>query len=324
MRPPTSSVHLMVRIAVMHTVHDGLAGVDLNLMVALDALLAERHVTRAATRLGLTQSAASHALARLRELLRDPLLVRGPRGAMLPTPVAERLAPAVHRILGELASTLRGEAFDPATARRAFHIGTSDYVEIVLLPALMARIAQHAPGIDVWIHTFADWGDAELAAGELDLVIGPPRRGGRPAATFEKRLFDESFTCIVRAEHPLADARMTLARYCAYPHLLVAPRSTPGSFVDDALAAAGKTRRVALAVPHFLVVPHVIAGTDLIATLATRVADRFVGPLGLVALPPPVAIPKFQIAAAWHERNQADAAHRWLREQLFATAAAIR
>jgi DNA-binding transcriptional LysR family regulator len=192
----------------------------------------------------------------------------------------------------------------------------------VMLPVLMARIAKLAPGIDVWVHSFSEHGDTELAAGDLDVVIGPPHRG-RPSGTFEKVLFDESFTCLMRAQHPLAGTRLTLARYCAHPHLLVAPRGTPGSLVDDALAAAGKTRRVALAVPHFLVVPHVIAATDLLATLATRVAEKFIAPLGLVAAPPPVAIPRFQISAAWHERNHADVPSRWLREQIFAVAAEI-
>jgi DNA-binding transcriptional LysR family regulator len=314
----------MVRIGIMRDVHDSLASVDLNLVLALDALLAERHVTRAAERLGLTQSAASHALARLRDVLGDPLLVRGPRGAMVATPLAEKLAPQIHRILGELATTLRGETFEPATAKRAFHIGISDYVEIVMLKQLAARVAVLAPGIDLWMHTFPDWGDTELADGTLDLIIGPPRGNQRPAGTFEKVLFDESFTCVLRAGHALAGARLTIARYCSLPHLMVSPRGTPGSFVDTALERVGRTRRVALAVPHFLVVPYVIAGTDLIATLPTRIANLVADALELVKRPPPIEIPKFQIAAAWHERNQADAPHRWLRDQIFAVAGEIR
>ena len=117
---------------------------------------------------------------------------------------------------------------------------------------------------------------------------------------------------------------MTLARYCAASHLLVAPRSQPGSYVDSALAAVGKTRRIALAVPHFLVVPHIVAGTDLVATLANRVARMFTEVLGVATMPPPVQIPKFQIALAWHERNHNDAPHRWLREQIIAVANEIR
>src|SRR4051812_38865827 len=119
----------MIWIAIMHDVHGYLSGLDLNLVLALDALLAERHVTRAARRLGITQSAASHALARLRDHLGDPLLVRGGRGTMTATPRALELAPQLHDLLAELAGVLRGERFDPATARRTFRICTSDYVE---------------------------------------------------------------------------------------------------------------------------------------------------------------------------------------------------
>ena len=312
----------MICILIMHGVHDGLAGVDLNLVVALDALLAERHVTRAAHRLGITQSAASHALARLRDQLGDPLLVRGPGGAMVPSALAARIAPQLRKVLDDLAGVLRGESFEPATARRAFHIGAGDYVELVVLPRLSARLARLAPGIDLWVHTFDDWGDAELASGTLDCVIAPPRRNARPSGMYERAILDESFTCVMRGGHPLAGSRLTLARYCEQPHLMVAPRGTPGSLVDDALAAVGRSRRIAMAVPHFLVVPYVIAATDMLATLASRIAALFATTLDLVMAPPPVAIARFAIALAWHERNHRDPAQRWLRDQIAAAASA--
>ena len=309
----------------MHATHDELAGVDLNLVLALDALLAEQHVTRAAERLGITQSAASHALARLRQLFDDPLLVRGPRGTMIATPRATALAPAVHRVLVELSAIVRGDtAFEPITARRTFRIATSDYVELVLIPPLVQRLHRSAPNIDLWLHTMTNYGDEALAAGTVDVAVGPPRGVARPAGSYEKVLFEESFTCIMRAKHPLASGKLTLPRYCAAQHLLVSPRGTPGSLVDDALAALGRSRRVALAVPHFLVVPYLIASSDLIATLATRIATTFADALGLVTMPPPLALPKFQIAVAWHERDHDDPPHRWLREQLLAVAADVR
>lgn len=317
---PPPFAKLVICMDIMHGVHDALATMDLNLVVALDVLLAERHVTRAARRLGITQSAASHALARLRDLLGDPLLVRGPGGTMVPTPLALRLAPQLRKVLEDLAGVLRGESFDPTTARRTFRLGASDYIELVLLPRLSARLARLAPGVDLWVHTFDDWGDAELATGKLDCVLAPPRRSARPGGMFEKILLHESFTCVMRAGHPLAGSRLTLARYCEVPHLMVAPRGTPGSFVDDALATVGRRRRVALAVPHFLVVPYVVAATDLVATLANRVAALFATTLDLVMQPPPVAIARFAIALAWHERNHHDAAQRWLRTQIAAAA----
>jgi DNA-binding transcriptional LysR family regulator len=306
----------------MHATHDDLKAVDLNLVLALDALLAERHVTRAASRLGITQSAASHALARLRDLLGDPLLVRGPGGTMVPTPRATELAPAIHRVLEDLAGVLRGQgAFDPATAKHTFRIGAADYVELVVLPRLVEHLARLAPGIDVWVHAFSEWGDAELAAGVLDVVIGPPRRAARPASSYEKVLFEERFTCVVRKGHALEGARMTLPRYASANHVLVAPRGTPGSLIDDALAEHGRTRRIAVAVPHFLVVPYVIAATDMVATLPTRVAALFADTVGLVRMAPPLELAPFHMAMAWHERMHADVRHRWFREQLLAVTA---
>jgi DNA-binding transcriptional LysR family regulator len=254
-------------------------------------------------------------------VLRDPLLVRGPGGTLVATPRADALAGPLRAALGELAAVIRSPApFDPRTAQRTFHLGTSDYVELVLLPRLVERLGRLAPGVDLWVHAVTDFGDAGLADGSLDAVVGPPRGTARLAGCFEKHLFHETFTCVARSAHPLARKRLTLARYCSAPHLLVAPRGKPGSFVDDALAAVGRRRRIALAVPHFLVVPHVVAASDLIATLATRVTALFAPLLGLARLPPPLPISGFAMALAWHERQHQDAAHRWFREQIVAVA----
>ena len=299
----------------MRDVHDGLRRVDLNLLPVLDALIGERHVTRAARKVGLSQPATSHALARLRELLGDALLVRGP-GGLVPTPRALALAPRVREALELMARALADEpAFAPASARRAFHVAASDYAELVVLPGLVAALRAQAPGVELWSHPVPADPAAALADGTVDVCL-VPRRGAWPAGVYERRLFDESFTCVVRYGHPAARRRLTLPRFCELDHLLVAPRGTTGSYVDDALAAVGRTRRVAVAVPHFLVAPHVVAATDLIATLATRVARAFEPTLGLVALSPPVELTGFTIAMVWHERGQRDPAQRWLREQV--------
>ncbi|WP_437311801.1 LysR family transcriptional regulator [Sorangium sp. So ce388] len=305
----------------MQDEHDAreLAALDLNLLVVLDALLAERHVTRAAARVGMTQPACSHALGRLRRALGDPLLVRGARGAMLPTPRAEALAPALRAALRGLASAIRGEPrFDPATARRTFRIATGDYAELVLLPPLLSLLASAAPSVDVWMMPLALTRDgvvAQLTSGAVDVVIGPPRRGW-PDDLYVRPLFEERFRCVVRRDHPAAHGRLTLDRYCALSHLLVAPRGTPGSLVDDALAALGRDRRIAATVPHFLVAPHVIAATDLMATLGARIVDATAAPLGLAVLPPPLELAGFSFAMIWHERTHHDPAHRWLRDQI--------
>lgn len=300
----------------MHDVH--LAGIDLNLLVVVDVLLAERNVTRAAARLGLSQSAASHALARARAVVGDPLLVRGPRGTMTPTARAVALEAPVRRALAELSTALAAApAFDPATARRTFRLAASDYAESVLLPPLLERLLADAPGIDLWVASAGETFGEALAAGTVDLALAPLRVDLGPGL-YQRRLFDEKFVCVVRAGHPLTRQRMTLARYLAYPHVLVAPRAKPGSWIDDHLEAMGKRRRIAVAVPHFLVAPRLLGRSDLVLTLAVRVAETFARESDLAILAPPIPIPGFTMGALWHERTHHDPGHRYLREQLAA------
>lgn len=313
----------MISMVIMRDVHArALAGVDLNLLVVLDALLAEKHVTRAAGRIGLSQSATSHALARLRDLLDDPLLVRGPQGGLVATARAEALQPALRRALDGLRDVLRGTpSFDPGTARRSFRIGMGDYQELVLLPRLVAQLAKDAPGVDLWVVPLPADPAAALAAGELDLAIGVWSGVGWPTGIYQRALLDEDFHCVVRAGHPATKQRLTLVRFCELDHLLIAPRGTPGSRVDDVLASLGRTRRVVVRVPHFLIAPHVIASSDLVATIATRLARIYAEPLGLALLPTPFEMPGFTVSTAWHERAHADPGHKWLREQLARAAA---
>jgi DNA-binding transcriptional LysR family regulator len=297
---------------------------DLNLLRALDALLHERHVTRAAARLGVTQSAMSHALARLREVVGDPLLVRTSAG-MAPTPRAEALAPAIRRALADVADALAGgAAFDPATARARFVIATSDYGGLAVLPALSALLAAAAPFVDVRLRTVPEPISLALADPDIDVVIAPLRPADVTAGMHARRLFDERFVCVVRASHPIAGKRLTLKRFVEAGHVLIAPREREGGFVDDALARLGHARRVAVMVPHFLVAPHVVAATDLILTLARRIADRLAPSLGLAVLAPPpeLGLEGFTIHALWHERTHADPARRWLRDRIAEAAAA--
>jgi DNA-binding transcriptional LysR family regulator len=300
----------MVDMSSMHEMH--LGGVDLNLLVALDALLTERNVTRAAARIGLSQSAMSHALGRLRDLLGDAVLVRT-AGGMVPTARATRIGPAVRRALAEIGSALAGEApFEPATSRRTFTLAAVDFAELLLLPPLLARLARVAPGVDLWVKSIPEDLGGALAGG-VDLVIGSPRAADTGPGVVREALFDERFVCVVRRGHPLVKRRMTLARFVSLPHLLVAPRGTRASFVDEALAAIGQRRRVACATPHFLVAPHVIAGTDMVLTLAERVARTYAAQLPLVLLPPPIELGTFTVSQLWHERSTDDPGHAWLR-----------
>lgn len=323
--PCSKQMRMIAGMRETHDRHDPLRQLDLNLLRALDALLVERHVTRAAARLALTQSAASRALARLREALGDPLLVRGPSGALLPTPRAEQLGPVVRRALEELAAAWRGEAFEPRTARRRFTLTGADYAELVLLPGLTARLAELAPGVQLAFLSMPHELPGALASGAVDALLAPPGPGAPAGAGFYQRpLFDESFVVAMRAGHPAATGKLTLDRFCNLSHLLIAPRGQPGGAVDDALAALGRRRHVAVSVPHFLVAPHVIAASDLVITMAMRMVAAFSSMFELVTRPPPLPVPGFSIHLQWHERTHADAGQRWFREQVAHVAAHLK
>ena len=298
----------------MYELH--LRSLDLNLILALDALLEERNVTRAAARVGITQSAMSHALARLRTLTGDALLVRTASG-MVTTARAEELGPPIRRALEGVATALRPpQAFDPKTAERRIRIGTGDYGEIVLLPRLLKRLAKEAPRVDLRVVFQSDNLAGVLRSGDVDLLLRPVFAADLGPGMYSRELFDERFVCVVRRGHPLASKRLTLTRYIAASHALISPAGKEGSQTDDALARMGVSRRVALTVPHFLVAPHIVAQSDLVLTLAARVANMLAAPLGLVILEPPpeLRLDGFTMSAVWHERTHADPAQRWMRE----------
>jgi len=295
-----------------------LKGLDLNLLRVLDAVLETRHVTRAARRLGLSQSAVSHAMARLRDTLGDDLLVRGP-GGLVPTARAEAMAAPLRAALAALEETLSAPTpCEPAASARTFRIAAADYAQFVLLPPLLARLQTEAPRVAVWV-TPVPTGDAlpaALASGEIDLAVGVTATMGAAPGLFERALFEERFVCLVRADHPTVGDTLTLDQYVALPHAFIAPRGRAGGAVDTALAERGLSRNIAVAVPHFLTMPHVILASDLIVTLAARVAHAFAAMMPLRILPPPLPLPPFKIAATWHERHHRDPGHAWLRERL--------
>ena len=298
----------------IHSIHSvNLRSVDLNLLVVFDALMTEHSVSRAARRIGLSQPATSNALARLRDVFDDRLFVR--RGSeMVPTPRAEVIAGHVRAGLGHLDLALgppRG--FDPATAQRELVIATADYASLVILPDLMRRIRTQAPGIDVKVVPYGPVVPFDgLARGDVDLVVGSPRNV--PPGVAVGDLFEDRFTCLVRKDHPKVGRRLTLARFVELDHLLVAPLGGKRGFVDRALGALDRRRRIALRVPDFLLAPFIVAATDLVVTLPTGVAAVLGERLELRRLAPPVEIPSFSYALLWDERRNDDPALQWLRE----------
>jgi DNA-binding transcriptional LysR family regulator len=292
-----------------------LRSVDLNLLVALDALLAERNVTRAAARLSLSQSAMSAALGRLRALFGDPLLLRT-SGGMLPTAKGLELVAPLRQVLSEIGRIVQQPgAFDPARTDRTFTIAASDYVEYAILPRLVDFVEARAPRARLAVRPM-DFGNVgrQLEAGEVDLGILGARFA--PLNVRSRPLFVERFVCVMRKGHPHAGERLTLDDYCALDHVLVSPFG--GAFsapADDALAATGRSRHVRLSVPHFLLVPEILKRSDMIAVLPERLARGYGDRFRLFDLPFDLA--PMTIVKIWHERTHRDPALVWLRQSVF-------
>ncbi len=284
---------------------------DLNLLRALDALLAERHVTRAAARLHLTQPATSAALARVRAAFGDPLLVRGAGGLVL-TPRAAEIAPRVRALMQEIeALGARPRRFDPAAAQQRFVIATTDYVHALLAPWVGTLVAS-APGVDLALVALdSDVVTDRMERAEVDLAISNLAR--TPAGLRSRRVLTDRFVVIGRRDHPRLRRGLTLPAFCALEHVLVSPRG--GSFTgatDEALAERGMTRRVRLSVQGFQQAVDLVAATDLIAVYPERLARQHAPRLKIVPMPVPVT--GFTMVAAWHERVHNAPAHQWLRD----------
>lgn len=313
----------------VHDVVDLLSGVDLNALVALDALIRTQSVTRAAEQLGLTQSAMSHTLRRLRSRFDDPLLVRAGAGMAL-TPRAEDLQGPLHAALVALARVVEAPGgFDPAHARRRFRVCTPDLFDLLVLPPLLEQLRASAPEVDL---ALVPAGHPRLAAalgtGEIDLGVVPVAQwapGLDPAAGLvRKTIFEDGYRCFVRRDHPATRrGRLGLKAYARLPHLLVSPTGQGGGLVDPLLEARGLRRRVALRVPGFAIAARLVADTDLVLT-APASLERVVDPARVRSLPCPLEVEVHGIAMVWHERFGKDPAHVWLRETVHRAAKARR
>ena len=300
-------------INIIHSVN--VDDLDLNLLTVFDRVLRERSITRAAESLGLSQPAISNALARLRALTRDRLFVRAPAG-MVPTAYAERIAPAIGQSLDAIRSALQRDTdFDATTSDRCFTLYVTDLGEAYFLPRLVARLAAAAPGIRFrTLPTPRDHPAAALQAGTVDLAIGnlPDLESG----FYQQRLFRERYVCIVRDAHPFIGARLTPKRFEQAGHVLAAPSGTGHAAIERFLLEHGGRRAIAVEVQHFLAVPAIVAQTDLVGIVPTRIGRQALRdhPVRLVELP--MAIPPFIVKQCWHARAHHDPGNRWLRRQI--------
>lgn len=303
---------------------------DLNLLRVFDEVMAERNLTRAAQRLSMTQPAVSNALRRLRELLGDELVQRAGYGVE-PTPRALMLWPSVRDALNQLRAALAPGEFDPALAQNAFVFTMADATAAKVIPGLMDVLAHEAPGVTLRVlplttrdpRRLLESGEVDLAIGHFPGVLaelGAQHLQENSPRFMVERLYDGEYVVVMRRHHPLAQGPLTLDDYCAARHLLVSFSGRPIGFVDEALAAVSRRRRVVLTVNQFFTAGLVVATSDLLTVLprhfigGTGVADQ------LVWRPLPLDLPAVHVDALWHRQHQASSAHRWLREAVRRTA----
>lgn len=304
--------------------------IDLNLLVAFDALIQEGNVTRAGFRIGLSQSSMSHALTQLRKLLGDPLFVRT-RTGMEPTAFAQQISTAVSRSLALFQAGLDGaHTFDPLASTRTFQLLLSDIGEIAYLPRLLARLKTDAPGVNLRaLVQPRERYRAMFESEEADLAIGflPGLQDG----FYQQRLLSDSYVCIARSDHPRVGDALSLDQFLREFHVMVEPggsryerataHSSTTTLIEHHLSERGLRRRVAMRVPHFVVVPIIVQSTDLLAIVPSYLISSMKLSDGLKVLPLPFDAPGFDVKQFWHKRNHHDAANRWLRKtvaELFA------
>jgi DNA-binding transcriptional LysR family regulator len=298
-------------IVEMHQVD--LSTVDLNLLKLFEALVRERSVTQAGLRLGLSQPAASRALARLRTMLGDRLVVRGKLGLEL-TPRGETLAARVTRLLDDARGIVAPAVFDPASATGRITIAAHDHLSLVVLAGLVVRLEQHAPALSLHIAQPAGDNVRLVEQGTADLALGI--FGALPGSLYRRGLYSDRFVCVVRAGHPGVASGLSLERYVSLRHVTVTISGVGESPVDAALSTLGLTRHVALRVPHFIAGAMLVADSDMILTLPSRLARRLADKLPLVLLDVPLQLAPLSPAMIWHERFHGDPAHVWVRQQL--------
>ena len=289
--------------------------IDLNLLVAFDALMVERSVTKAGRRLGRTQPAMSAALARLRTLLDDELFVRAQDG-LQPTPRAAELAEPLGQALEEIGRTLgfAQQEFDPAQSRLTWNVALQEHAAFKLLPALISCLHRLAPSAKLAVRSYSARDDsiAMLDAGQADVAVGVPPSSA-PGRIFSRPLFEERYVCVVRRGHPVLEGALDLETFLSLNHLLVSPEGDRFGHTDAVLAERGLKRSLAVTLTQMYPAPALVATSDLIATLMSGVVELSGFKDHLIVLEPPLALEPCPYVMVWHRRNDLHPAQRWLR-----------
>jgi DNA-binding transcriptional LysR family regulator len=289
---------------------------DLNLLRVFDAMFAERSVTRAARRLFLSQPAASHALARLRKEVGDPLFVRA-GNEMFATKKAIALAPGVRSVLDQLGGLLGDTTFNPKTSTAVFHIGISDLAEYVLAPLFTKLMGEEAPGLHLYISSFSDADvQAQLGSAALDVVLGPYQRAA--SGIHLRSAGSQNLVGLVRNGHPFTRKRASTLQFEKMRRLVVARSTRVEEHVQRCLRVAGIAGQVAYRTPYYFAVPKILMDSDLVLIQSAAVAKFLCAehPLSIVRIP--VRLPPVEAQLMWHERTHRDPAQRWMRERMLA------
>jgi len=299
---------------------------DLNLLRVFDEVMSERSLTRAARNLSLTQPAISNAMRRLREALGDELVQRSGQG-MEPTPRALAIWPSVREALHQLQQSLAPSHFEPSRANNTFVIAMADATAGELIPGLMHSIETEAPGVSVQLAPLTTRDPRRSLEDEsIDLAVGyfpavmadltARAQVGKAVNFTHERLYEGEYVCVMRRDHPLASGPMSLNRFCNARHMLVSFSGQAYGFVDEALTAIGRQRRVVLTVNQFFTAARVAARSDLLTVLPRHFLNMTGIVENITARDLPMAVPKVHVDALWHRRADGDAGHRWMRQTL--------
>ena len=307
------------------------SALDLNLLRVFDQVMATQNITRAAEGLAMTQPAVSNALKRLREALGDDLLVRSGYG-VTPTPRAVALWPVVREALANLEATISPDDFDAAKSNKSFLLAMADATAAMLMPALIRQLETNAPEINMRVvplttrdpRGLLDAGEVDLAVGHFPAVVADIALQAMQSGTMNNfshsQLYNSEYVCAMRRDHPLAKQSLSVDDYCQAHHLLVSFSGRPFGFVDESLAAIGRTRRIVLTVNQFFTAGRVVVGSDLLTVLPRHFLPSTGIMAELAVCDLPFAVPPVQVDMVWHQRNRNVAAQEWLRAAISAAA----